>query len=85
MASAVEGDTALGPLNEELKFFIAHLPFHARPHDIREHFSVSPSSALVLFRLGTPFHIFRRGLGGPSFFPVPTPDFRDREFRKARF
>ena len=34
-------DVALGPLNEEWKFFLAHLPFSAGPQDIRDYFSVS--------------------------------------------
>lgn len=38
-ALASRPDTALNPLNDDWKFFLAHLPFTAQPQDIREHFS----------------------------------------------
>lgn len=34
-------DTPLGPLNENFKFFIAHLDFKTQNEDIRLHFAVS--------------------------------------------
>jgi hypothetical protein len=50
-------DTALHPLNESFKFFIANIPFSAQPNDIREHFSVSKFSCRGDFRFS--FSSFR--------------------------
>lgn len=65
-ALASRPDTALNPLNDDWKFFLAHLPFTAQPQDIREHFSVSLISATAInFRI-IEFFIFHFRLPPPT-------------------
>ena len=64
-SAAVVADVALNPLNEEWKFFLAHLPFSAHPKDVREHFSVSGIFARFKAHCHRLIGIFK--LHGPIF------------------
>jgi hypothetical protein len=63
-------DTALHPLNESFKFFLANIPFSAQPNDIREHFSVSKFSFRGDFRFSFSSFRFQAYVVGSSFSAI---------------